>query len=366
MGNRYKLGYLPELDGLRALAVFCVMAVHVGIPRLDGGAIGVDVFFVLSGFLITSLLVQEFDRDGSVSLKNFYIRRILRLMPALVLMVSVYVAGSIVIEDRSHVRGTLTEAAVALSYTENWVRAFDTGWMSDLGHTWSLACEEQFYILWPLLLVFLLKNYRRRVAPVIALMLALASWLDRCWLAFDGVRPERIYNGLDTHADSLMMGCAMGAALASGVYTSRCKALVQRFGQLFGYMGAAGLIVLANQTRWDGEGTEFAGLTMAALFTGIILLDVLFNDQSALRPILKNRLLVWIGSISYGLYLWHYPIYQAMWRFHFRTGTIVTVGSLAALACASASYYAVERPFLRLKARLPKLSQQTQVIQSPE
>lgn len=170
---------------------------------LQGGYLGVDVFFVLRGFLITTLIVEEFDRAGSVSLKNFYIRRILRLAPALIALLTVYCIVSLVTLSENLARKNYLEALITAAYLSNWARAFSIHPPDFLGHTWSLSIEEQFYMLWPILLLGLLRWIRRRSHVVlIAVALALVAGIERVLLAMAGATSERLYNGLDTRADA--------------------------------------------------------------------------------------------------------------------------------------------------------------------
>ena len=206
------LGYEPALDGLRAIAILATITVHAAIflpgpwgVWFPGGWIGVDIFFVLSGFLITRLLADEMRRNDGIGLGRFYIRRVLRLLPAYaVMLLAVVLVSACVL----HEPGVYRAAMASIGYIMNWSRAF--GWFpqASLGHTWSLSMEEQFYILWPG--AFILLRGRRPLAWLLALIAAVVVW--RCVLALGGSNPERVYNGFDTHADTLLIGCALAVA----------------------------------------------------------------------------------------------------------------------------------------------------------
>ncbi len=194
--------YEPSLDGMRAVAVTCVVAFHAT-HWLPGGWAGVDVFFVLSGFLITSLLAQEIEASGSIDLGSFYLRRALRLVPALTVMLLASLAVAVLLPSRT--LEDVRAIGLAGTYLMNWNRAFALFPQAWLGHTWSLAMEEQFYLLWPAIL--LLIRARRPVTLISALVVLVTVW--RLVLVLSGAPAERTYNGFDTHADGLLIGSAL-------------------------------------------------------------------------------------------------------------------------------------------------------------
>jgi len=182
---------------------------------LPGGFAGVDIFFVLSGFLITTLLIQEFDRTGSISLRNFYMRRALRLGPALIALLIVLCLLSFVLYDQARARGNCRDALIALFYASNWVRVFTRNQLGLLAHTWSLSCEEQFYIVWPIILLTLLRISRKRhYVALVAAAVALFSWLASIHLTMSGASERRLCFGLDGRADTLMIGCILSVVLS--------------------------------------------------------------------------------------------------------------------------------------------------------
>jgi peptidoglycan/LPS O-acetylase OafA/YrhL len=212
--GQQRFQYVPALDGLRGLAVVVVMIYHAAPELLPGGFLGVELFFVLSGFLITSLLLKEHDRSG-IQLGRFYMRRALRLTPALIVMLASVVLLSWVALSGDAFRNTVSDAAFSLTYIFNWVRASDPGRSSFLGHTWSLCIEEQFYLLWPLLLpaITMIGRRDRLTERLLVAVAAIVLW--RMVLS-NFASPMRIYNGLDTRADGLLLGCALGAAIHDG------------------------------------------------------------------------------------------------------------------------------------------------------
>jgi peptidoglycan/LPS O-acetylase OafA/YrhL len=362
----------PALDGLRAVAVLAVMFVHVGV--LPGGYLGVDVFFVLSGFLITSLLIGEWDqRGGRISFRDFYARRVLRLFPALgcVIVASVMLAGLLEaaggIHDRPHARATLDAIPWVLVFTGNWARALDSSRVTSslglLGHTWSLAVEEQFYVLWPMLFVLLVRSRFSRLW--LALSLALIAVADMSYraVAADGWYPyHRIYYGTDTHSDGLLIGCAAAFWLASGQSSRLHRATGPMFTSV-AWLGAAVLMILfglLDQTAMPIE------ISAAVLATGAVVTGVVTgNTPAVLERILCSGWAVRIGRRSYGLYLWQYVILQAAEALCAHTTGIYPAAGERRLAFAvilaaaiavsfiltELSYRFVELPALRLKRR---------------
>jgi peptidoglycan/LPS O-acetylase OafA/YrhL len=322
------LQYQPSLDGLRAIAVGAVVLFHTWPALFPGGWAGVDLFFVLSGYLITQILVRELEATGAISLKRFYIRRALRLMPALAVLILAFLAFSAVAEN--DLRRAGLDALIAATYLTNWARAFGWG-ASAIGHTWSLAIEEQFYLVWPLLLIFLMRLSRPRLI-VSLLLLAAIGW--RLTLYAGGASVPRIYNGFDTHADPLLIGCLL--ALAP-------RALAGRFAALALLLLAALVLLMDFKSAFAQTfGFALVGATGAWLIAAA-------SAEGWLKSALSWAPLVFLGKISYGIYLWHFPIID-IGRGHVPEALLFVL-PLLGLACAVGSYYVVERPFLRLKDR---------------
>jgi peptidoglycan/LPS O-acetylase OafA/YrhL len=211
----YPLGYKPALDGSRAVAILAVLLFHGGAPGFGWGYIGVDLFFVLSGYLITSILLVEHAKVGRISLLDFYRRRALRLFPALAaLCLTFLVYAAVALDDPTQ---GIREVLIVALYAGNWIRAFSLGQPQYLGHTWSLAIEEQLYLVWPLLIwgvLFLSKgSAAKALRLVVALAIASIGW--RAILALQGATADRLYNGSDTRADALLIGAALALALAT-------------------------------------------------------------------------------------------------------------------------------------------------------
>jgi peptidoglycan/LPS O-acetylase OafA/YrhL len=353
--ERRVLGYQPALDGLRAVAITLVVCFHFF--GLAGGYLGVDLFFVLSGFLITTLLLEERARHPSISFSRFYLRRALRLFPAL----WVFLAASLVIYAAlgSGLRGQLKAMLLGVTYTTN-LGVITGHWDGRFGHLWSLAVEEQFYLAWPLVLVLVLRTGRvslrsfglATAAAAMLLMLArLAAMPDHV--------PVRIGTASVTRFDSILLGCAVGLLLASGAGASlrrlACSAPVAAVA-----LGiCAWLVVTASGTR-----TVYDGLTYLFSFAFAFLLVAVVRHEDSprwtgwLRRPLTLLPVVFLGRISYAVYLWHLGV--MIWFDHERLPARIGPGLThlieigLTLAAATASYYLVERYFLRRKWQLSR------------
>lgn len=360
----------PALDGLRAVAVLAVIIFHFGV--LPGGYLGVDLFFVLSGFLITSLLIQEWDmRGGSISFRDFYMRRFLRLFPALgcVLAFSVVLALGMELSGppgaRPYATGTLDGLPWVVAFAGNWGRALSPassalGSLGLLGHTWSLAIEEQFYLLWPALLVLLMR--RRLSRGFMALILAFTAAAEMVYqvaMAFAGSSNDRIYYGTDTHSDGLLIGCAIAFWLSARRRHGRVPGLRDAW-----VTRAVGLAATVVASLFVSAGRPWApvAIPLAVLACGVVLAGVVTGRLPAfLERILCYEPSVQIGRRSYGLYLWQYVMLEgavALFPAEFQgnhhglvTGAAIGALFIALFAVVELSYRYVELPALRLKRR---------------
>jgi peptidoglycan/LPS O-acetylase OafA/YrhL len=252
-GLRFHLGHRPALDGLRGIAILSVLGSHVSPSIVVGGGAGVDLFFVLSGFLITCLLVAEWDRNERISLSKFYARRALRLFPALfVYLVGCYVLAAI-FQQGAPREATQKGVFYALFYVANWARVNHVS-LGLAETTWSLSIEEQFYIFWPLLLILGLKYLSRRTLVKVVLALVAVVTLHRLGLAMRGADYARVYNGSDTRADGLLMGCALAMFVSwRGVPRGRW---VQVVGALSGLFFLAYVARNTTYTAWSVASTS--------------------------------------------------------------------------------------------------------------
>lgn len=216
--QQFRLGYRPALDGLRGIAILAVLTFHSRGFYLAGGFIGVDLFFALSGFRITTLLVQEWSQYGRVNFKAFYARRAIRLLPAMFGILAAFWAVSLVFHSQFATSPALMTkvTVVTLAYVPNWFLAFGASWPRRFVHVWSLAIEEQFYLVWPAILVACLATRRPlRTAVLVALGLAGAVTLWRIYLTLEGAKFPRRYFATDTRSDGILVGCAL-SLLSSG------------------------------------------------------------------------------------------------------------------------------------------------------
>lgn len=359
----------PALDGLRAVAVLAVMVHHLN-GAFPGGYLGVDVFFVLSGFLITSLLTGEWDRRGGrVSFRDFYARRALRLFPALgcVIVAAVVVAGLLEllgVRNAAYTTATFTGLPWVVLFAGDWPRAFDHASLGLLGHTWSLAVEEQFYLLWPTVFVLLLRRGLRRDRLAISLaLIAVAQMICRTAAAHAGYSSDRVFFGADTRSDGLFIGCAVALWLASGRLTRQGQ-LPGRLLALAVWPAMTVLLLLFVHPSLVGGPTA---MSAAVLASGVVLTGVVLGKvPRSLDRLLSSWQAVWIGRRSYGLYLWHYLIFTAAASLseHYIKGFPVRLGQgqsiyagytgvvvVASFIAAVLSYHFVELPALRLKRR---------------
>lgn len=340
--------YEPALDGVRAVAVLLVMASHLNL--VYAGGLGVDIFFVLSGYLITAILVAEFAVNGRVDLKKFYARRALRILPAVILLLLVLNVFAAITQPREQAGTLRWDSLGALFYVANWLRAFGRD-LGILGHLWSLSIEEQFYLLWPITLAFLLarKLSANQVLLVIGCLIVAVN-LDRIY-HYHGIESlNRIYNGLDTRADALLVGCALGLFSDRIVGKSVSAAL-----GLIGAMFVAYVLFFAYPVPANLQvpfGLTVGG-TLFALGSAFFLAAIHSNPRAILVRWLAVPPLVWTGRISYGLYLWHFPVFTVVGA-AFPALQAMQSGALKVLAtfcCATLSYYLLERPCLNLKKR---------------
>jgi len=341
--------YYPALDGLRTIAVGIVLCAHGGVPWFRSGGVGVDIFFVLSGFLITTILSTERQRTGTISFKNFYARRFLRLVPALVLTCAlVAVAKAALGEPFPSV-----DIALALTYTSNWARAIYGYQLTWLDHCWSLAIEEQFYLIWPLVVLTVERIGRSPAVKAgmliggAALVAGYRAWHVGIWT------DERINFGLDTRMDSLMVGASL-AYLVKALPAGLCPEGISKWlGRLVAPMALLTVLSIPRIVTWYSPWMGWIGYVIVAGLAAIVLSDLIAGRHSLLARLLASSPFVYIGKISYGIYLLHLPIYYIVEKIIPDAPLIVRLGWKASvsLAVASASYFWIERRFLRLKSR---------------
>jgi peptidoglycan/LPS O-acetylase OafA/YrhL len=340
-----RLGYRPELDGLRGVAILLVMLVHLhDWPR--GGFLGVDVFFTLSGFLITTLLLEEWQARGTISLRHFYARRALRLFPAVAVLLLAYAAFALA-SGGPYLGTRLAGAAYGATYTANWPQALGLGFPEqEIGFLWTLAIEEQYYLLWPGLLLLGLQLARLsagRLAVAVG-CLVLAVWVWRFVLAAGG-DGRRVYFGTDTRLDQILLG----AILAAWFVRQAAAARASRPLRLAGWAGVAFLawrLFDPVYFRWWYPAVGIAGIGLAS---AAVLGCVVTRSSPTLGWVLRGRPLRLVGTLSYSLYLWHVPAIRAVDRSFLAEAAPLRIlaGVVLSFLLAAASYRFVEQPFLR-------------------
>jgi peptidoglycan/LPS O-acetylase OafA/YrhL len=347
----YRLPYEPALDGLRGLAVLAVMVFHAVPTGLPGGFLGVDIFFALSGYLITRLLLLEYDASRRVDLARFYTRRWVRLGPALLLMLCVYAITLGLFSQVATWSNEGVDIGLAALYMTNWTRALQLKESVDLGHTWSLAVEQQFYIVWPIVLWLFLRLIKRNdVLLLMVVALALLSCLARHWLFLEGAPIARLYNGLDTRIETILWGAALAVWL-NGKSNELVPKLSESANRAVLWPGFLGILISFGMVDWTSDGYYQWGISGTAFLAVLLIGCLIKTKDSSLKKLLSQRWLVWLGTVSYGLYLWHFPIYKLLMAFDITEWRLLLLGGLLTLPVASLSYYAMERPLLNFQSR---------------
>lgn len=345
--TRLPLGYRPSLDGLRAFAVLAVMSWHYVLPGVKGGFLGVDLFFVLSGFLITKLLLEEWEGTGRIHLGHFYLRRVLRLFPALLL---------VLVATWPFVERVWTWAS--LLYVTNWGILAGKLNSSAIMQLWSLSVEEQFYLLWPPLLWLLLRQrVPRRAIVALVLVLAAASAVFKIvgWRSVDDW--SRFYFGSDGRADQLLIGCltAMLVSWTRWPAQSGFRVLVRVL--MVPALAWLGWLLVNSAIYWELY-YHRGGMTLVALAAAVVILQCMVAPVPGVRDFLAWRPMVAIGRMSYGLYLWHSPVGWLTDARHYDWVPVLSrpVQFVARVALtfliAWLSHRFLETPLLRLKDRL--------------
>ena len=312
--------YIPAIDGLRAVAVIAVMFYHLGFTWIPGGFLGVDLFFVISGYVITRLLLDSIAQSGGLDLRGFYIARARRLLPALVFMlVSTTIAIGIWAPDT--IKRLLIDTPFSLSGTMNWwLVARHQDYFESIGrppllqHTWSLAVEAQFYFVWPLILYFILKRFGKKHIPLASLAIAAASGIALLLVSFsldasNASKVSHVYFGTDTHSIGLFLGAALAVSWIPQNFTTQVSKKAQDFIDGVGFLGfvgilAAFLLIDENQPTLYKIAFPLAGLCGAAIIMSVV------HPASRFAPVLQNPVFLWIGERSYAIYLWHWVIFQ--------------------------------------------------------
>jgi peptidoglycan/LPS O-acetylase OafA/YrhL len=349
--------HLPQLDGLRTVAVTLVLVYHVARTQemsfLPGGFVGVDVFFVLSGLLITSLLLREHRTTGRLDLRRFYVRRLWRLYPALVLVSAVV---AVVFTFFPSVFGleaaSPVEALVALAYGMSWWSGLELpGGPYLLGLTWSLSVEEHFYLLWPLALLLLRRG--GGVRPVVAVAVLANAYPAVLWHL--GADPDRLYYMADARFAQMLTGCALAAALFAQPDLGRLRPAVS--GRAATLSARAIAVVALTGSRYEAWYWS-GGMQLIGVGAAVVIGHLVVHRDSRMSALLRWGPLPTLGVWSYGIYLWHLPLIRLAQPVFGETTLVAVAGALAAVPVAAASFRFVEQPLqrrrtLRLLSSLP-------------
>jgi peptidoglycan/LPS O-acetylase OafA/YrhL len=375
---------ISALDGLRAVALLIIMGYHFGVGWLQGGFFSLDIFYVLSGYLITGLLVSEYRKRGAIKLSAFWLRRARRLLPALLI---VLVAVTLMVrfaEPQGLYPDFRWSALSALFYFSNWWQIaansnyfFATGAVSPLTHTWSLAVEEQFYLVWPLVVLAVMhfsRTFARGIRAVLVLSVtgAVASAVEMALLYSPRANTTRLYFGTDTHAQSILVGAVLACSMTiiqmrrgNEGMAPVAHALAARWSLvLLGLAGLAGTLTLTYNLAGTSPVDYRGGFMLSALSAAAIITAAVCVPRGPIAWTLSLPPLVWLGTISYGAYLWHYPIF--VYLDSQRTGlsglSLLAIRFVSTFTLAALSYYLVERPVMygtfwrSLKAAVPAVA----------
>ena len=351
--------YIHSVDGLRAVAVIAVLLYHLGIDWIPGGFLGVDLFFVISGYVITGLILDSIEKSGGLDLRAFYLSRIRRLLPALIAMV-VLTTLYIGVYAPETVRRFLNDLPFVFTGTMNWALVnreqdyFEViGRPPLLQHTWSLAVEAQFYLVWPLVLLFVLRYFGKKNISFVALAIALASgialFIYSVQIDIKESAVSHVYFGTDTHSIGLFLGAALAVSWKPQNLTKEITKRAQDFVDLIGVFGFLGLLSAFLFINESDPTLYRIAFPLTALFGCATLISVI-HPASRFAPILSTRPALWIGERSYGIYLWHWIVFQLTRPSIDLVGDDWALYSLRVLivfALADISYRYIETPIRR-------------------
>ena len=357
---RKKSRYIPEVDGLRGLAVIAVLLYHLGVSWIPGGFLGVDLFFVISGYVITRLILDSIESNNGLDLRGFYIARFRRLYPALLLVI-VSSALIIALAAPDAIRRFLSDIPYVLLGVNNWRLVLThqdyfqaIGRPPLLQHTWSLAVEAQFYAIWPLILYIIWKRFgKKRIIPI-SILIAFISGVALFLLSVkidtaSSLRTSHIYFGTDTHSLGLFLGSALAVSWVPQNFRSKISQRAQDFVDgigVFGFLGLLSTFLFISEK----DPTLYRLAFPIAAIAGCATIASVVHPASRFSPLMRSRILLWIGERSYGMYLWHWVIFEVMRPGIDITGSLLAINiarTLIVFALADLSLRYIERPVRR-------------------
>ena len=320
MAAKQSIRHIAAIDGLRAVAVIAVLLYHLGFSWIPGGFLGVDLFFVISGYVITRLLLDSIQRSGGLDLRGFYAARFRRLFPALIFMI-VSTALFVGVWAPEAIKRFLTDVPFVLTGSMNWALVYRhqdyfeaIGRPPLLQHTWSLAVESQFYLVWPLILLLVLKRFGKKMIPSAALAIASISGAALFTLslrmdASSAQRVSHVYFGTDTHSIGLFFGAALAVSWIPQNLSTKITKRAQDFVDGIGVVGLLGILACFLFIK-ESEATLYQiAFPLAGIF-GCAIIISLVHPASRFAPLLSSKPILWIGERSYAIYLWHWIIFQ--------------------------------------------------------
>lgn len=357
--TKVEFHYIQSLDGVRAIAVLLVFFYHAILIfpafniHFNNGFLGVDIFFVLSGFLITSILLKEFDETQTINFKNFYARRFLRLTPAywthlaILFLFATYLFTSSITD----ILYSNQNFVYAIFYLTNWQRALHGSDITGLlSHTWSLAIEEQFYLIWTFFLFLLLRRMKRFPIVLITAGIILGTALLRAY-QWQGERSvDLLYNAFNSRMDALLVGCLVGQLTA-------WKFLPKNLNnsEWFNLLAICSLFIivmfLLYTSSYSSAFLYQGGFTIFALAVGVLIIWLTQCPKNLVSNILKTQPLVWLGKTSYGIYLWHSLVIAYVNQFSLPSFAKISIAIILTLIITSLCYYLIEQSFLKLKTK---------------
>lgn len=335
--------HLPGLDGIRAMSVLAVIASHANVVAIGG--LGVNTFFVLSGFLITWLLLAEWNKASDISLRNFYLRRTLRIFPAYYVFIIITISADLALGNDEIMPAILP----SLTYTMNYFNVFYDHPPLSVAHTWSLAVEEQFYLIWPALMLFILKTNNKWLIPIlVTIIFCCMAWRSLAYAYFQ-FGTSYVYNAFETRADSLAMGCLLAVLLQK----QSTRKLVDKGTAMPIISVLAFILILWLHTNGTSFYRYTIGYTISSLLAAFLLTQLMALSTRGIWQLLEYPAIRYIGIISYPIYLWHARRLELVEKIGISEPWLKTlIGTLICVAVASGSYYLIEKPFLRLKQHL--------------